>query len=115
MSETTEHRRHPRAPADFTLRLDADASCRVQDISASGIRCVTRTHLSPMTVVGLRLEIPVLINGQDSWVEVSCKGVVVRSRPLQEDAAEGYEVAIFFQGLTGREETAIASYVESTL
>ncbi|MEN8149859.1 MAG: PilZ domain-containing protein [Planctomycetota bacterium] len=115
MSETTEHRRHPRAPADFSLLLDADNSCRVQDISASGVRCVTHTHLSPMTVVGLRLEIPVHMNGEDSWAEVSCKGVVVRSRPLQEDAGEGYEVAIFFQGLADREETAIASYVESTL
>ena len=115
MSKTTELRRHPRATADFPLKMDADTSCRVQDISASGIRCVTRTHLSPMTVVGLRLEIPVHINGEDSWAEVSCKGVVVRSRPLQQDAGTGYEVAIFFQGLTGREETAIASFVESTL
>jgi len=115
VSETTEHRRHPRAPADFPLKLDADSSCKVQDISASGVRCITRTHLSPMTVVGLRLEIPVHMNGEDSWAEVSCKGVVVRCRPLQEDAQTRYEVAIFFQGLTGREETAIASFVESTL
>jgi len=115
VSETIEHRRHPRARADFPLKLDADSSCRVTDISASGVRCLCLSHLSPMTVVGLRLEIPVHTNGQDSWTEISCQGVVVRSRPRKQDEGTGYEVAIFFQGLTGRDETAIANYVEGTL
>jgi len=68
-----------------------------------------------MTVVGLRLEIPTHTNGRDSWTEISCQGVVVRCRPLQEDDGNGYEVAVFFQGMTGRDEMAIASYVEGTL
>jgi hypothetical protein len=68
-----------------------------------------------MTVVGLRLQVPVLSNGEESWTEISCQGVVVRSRPVPDVAPSGYEVAIFFQGLTGRDETLIASYVESTL
>lgn len=110
-----EHRRHPRAPADLPLHIDADTSCRVQDISASGVRCVSQTHVTPMTVVGLRLQIPATVNGEETWVEVACQGVVVRSRPLLDDASGGYEVAIFFQGITGRDETAIASYVESRL
>jgi hypothetical protein len=115
VSDTIEHRRHPRAPADFPVKLDADSSCRVTDISASGVRCHCLTHVPPMTVVGLRLEIPTHTNGRDSWTEICCQGVVVRSRPLPEDAGSGFEVAIFFQGMTGREEMAIASYVESTL
>jgi len=115
VSETIEHRRHPRAPAEFQLRLDADSSCRVKDISASGVCCICRSHLSPMTVVGLRLEVPVHVKGRDTWAEVSCQGVVVRSRPLSKDEGEGYEVAVFFQGLSGRDELVIASYVESTL
>jgi hypothetical protein len=115
VSDTIEHRRHPRAPADFALRLDADSSCRVTDISASGVRCLCPTRVSPMTVVGLRLEIPTHTNGRDSWTEISCQGVVVRCRPHEEDDGSRYEVAIFFQGMTGREEMAIASYVESRL
>lgn len=94
-----ERRRHPRVNATLPVLLGPLASAVVRDISRTGVRCITPQPFSPMTVVGLRLELPTGRDGDDAWVEVPCEGVVVRCRVLEEDGEGKYESAILFQNL----------------
>ena len=106
--QTTERRQHPRVAAGFKARFGPEAAAVVQDISRSGVRCHLDTPVSAMTVVELRLEIPV----GTSYREVPCRGVVVRSGILSDESPR-YEAAIFFQELAPEAREAIDAFVAS--
>ena len=107
--QTTERRQHPRVTAGFKARLGTEAAAVVHDISRSGVRCSLDTPVSAMTVVELRLEIPV----GTSYREVPCRGVVVRTESLGDESPR-YEAAIFFQDLAPEALEAIDAYVART-
>lgn len=56
----------------------------MQDISASGVRCLTDRPLALMTQVQLVLVIPSRSNGAGGNREIVCRGAVVRSHPITE-------------------------------
>jgi len=106
---TNERRKHPRAPARFRLRLDSTETCEVRDISLSGVRCICVNRVSPMTVVGLRIQVP----SEGGPSEVSGEGVVVRCRELEDAETDGFDLAIFFQGIDEDGRRVIEDYVQS--
>lgn len=112
MTQQLERRRYPRVTADIPARLDSRTSATVRDISRSGVRCVTESLLTPMTLVEFLLELPV---GTEKFEELQCRGVVVRSRVLDEVDGTKFEAAIFFQDLHGDARDRIESYVASRL
>jgi len=117
MSEevTIERRQHPRVPAGFPLKLDSLSEATVRDISRSGVCCVTSNPLSPMTLVGLLLELPTGRPGGDDHVPCPCRGVVVRCRALDDVKGPSYETAILFQDLEPDAVDMIGSYVDGQL
>ena len=110
-----EKRGHPRVVAELPLLLGPLSSATVRDISLTGVRCVTPTPLTPMTAVGLRLELPTGRTDASAWNEVLCEGVVVRCRVVEEVGETKYESAILFQGMGEYEREILSSFVERRL
>ena len=109
-----EKRQHPRVAARLPLKLGAVASAKVHDISHSGVRCITSNPLTPMTMVGLLLEIPE-DETDETYVEIPCQGVVVRSRVIEGEQSPSYEAAILFQDLEETARQLIDAYVNRHL
>jgi len=112
MAQQVERRRHPRVTADIPARLEARTSATVRDISRSGVRCVTESLLTPMTLVEFLLELP---TGDQGYEELQCRGVVVRSRVLDEDDGTKFEAAILFKDLDGDARDRVESFITSRL
>lgn len=112
MSEVSRERRAaPRVAADIPLRLapDAEASpAQLQNISTTGLCCVSGEALNEMTQVAIHLELP------GSAEPCAVNGVVVR---CERDRATtpGYEVAVYFTDMTPESRKAISDYVLSQL
>jgi hypothetical protein len=110
-----DKRKHPRVSAKLPVLLGPLSSAVVRDISRTGVRCVTPEPFSPMTVVGLRLELPTGREGDDAWVEVPCEGVVVRCRVLEKDGEGRYESAILFRNLGEDAERLLDEFVSGRI
>ena len=110
-----ENRRHPRVQADFPVRMGPLASVVVRDLSLSGVRCLSRYPITPMTMVGLRLEVPTGEDGPEAVSEITCQGVVVRCRVLEEGDEPRYETAILFQDLPPPDRERMSRYISSRL
>ena len=106
-----ERRRHPRAASEFGVRLGPSALARVRDISRAGVRCITRTPLSPMAVLGLTLELP----AGESFVELSCRGVVVRTVSVPDESGPQWEAAVLFTDLTDDQRSTLDRFVRRSL
>ena len=109
-----EKRQHVRVATRLPLKLGAVASARVHDISHAGVRCITSNPLTPMTMVGLLLEIPE-DETDETYVEIPCQGVVVRSKLVEGEQPPSYEAAILFQNLEEAAMNLIRDYVNRQL
>ena len=113
-----EKRKHPRAPADFGLRLneiDRETFATVVDISRAGVLCRSNRPFPPMTQVRIHLDLPV-IKGSPLSATVDAEGAVVRCQmqsPTSPDPV--YETAIFFTRLEDAPRAWIESYVLNRL
>ncbi|MHC4859452.1 MAG: PilZ domain-containing protein [Planctomycetota bacterium] len=110
-----ERRQQPRVRGGFPLKLGSLASATVRDISSAGVCCVTSGPLSPMTLVGLLLELPTGRSGEDAYVELPCEGVVVRCRVLHEPDDSRYETAILFKDLPEDSREILETFVDRRL
>ena len=105
----TERRAHPRAQADFPLKLGADGKlpARLKNISRSGLCCVVPEPLPELALAEAVVELP---DREDRAKTFHLQGAVVRCVPEKEG---GYEVALFFQFPPEEAQELISRYVES--
>jgi hypothetical protein len=83
---------------------------RVNDISVSGVRCVTDREFPIMTQVGLVLMLPAATGDPR---RITCQGAVVRSDAGRTvgDGAE-YDTAIFFTSMGDSDRAELGDFVE---
>lgn len=86
-----ERRLHPRytAPGRIELAVGDGEAAVLKDISLSGVACVSPKAFEEMTVLDVRMSLPV----DDEQVEFQAGGAVVRSEARPDG---GHLVAIFF-------------------
>lgn len=115
-----ERRRAPRARVAFPIELalpapaqegeaaTSRAHAEVCDLSLSGICCVTGRPIGVMTQLGLLLVLP----GADTAID--CRGAVVRSRKLGDEAGSArYETAIFFTSMAESDRMELQEFLQT--
>lgn len=94
---------------DLTFEFLGRVPSLSENVSQSGMVCRTSRKIEEMTIVDIRFELPKL---PDKWVE--CSGIVVNCEKKGADTATlPYEVAIFFDRISERDRTLLASFVKS--
>ena len=112
---TKERRIAPRVAERFTVSLQGPAAlieAESKNLSASGVYCLTKQWLAPMTKLAVDFSLP---QGGKA-ARIQCTGVVVRVEPIIANAVTtGYHLAIFFSDLSERQRTAIQQFVRERL
>lgn len=104
-----ERRRWPRANADVaaTVALEgATSEARVRDISRAGVCFYLDRPIPLMTVLELRMNLPVA----DGVRQVTGRGAVVRSEKISAHV-EHYEIAIFLHEMADPDRKCVEDYV----
>ena len=111
----TDRRRAPRVDTNLPVTVTGQGKpflVQTKNLSATGAYCTFRQFVSPMTKLGVRLEIA----GSASPRAIRCDGIVVRVDPPKPSRTRHhYDVAIFFQGLEDDDRFALARYLQRHL
>lgn len=105
-----DRRRHPRVPVDLPITIslaDGDHEARLRDISCAGICFFLDRRIQEMTVLRMRLDLPLPAGARES---IEGTGVVVRCEPLSPHL-DHYEVAVFLSDLAASDRERLESYV----
>jgi PilZ domain-containing protein len=115
-----ERRRAPRADAKLSMRVEGarDESARTQlvtesqNISASGVYCLSDHFLAPLSKVNLTLVLPKFGGRRGANELVKCDGIVVRCEPRQNSGVDKHwELACMFSGLDAARREMLADFV----
>lgn len=110
-----EKRRQPRLEKNLPLRISAgevDFVTETRNISSSGAYCRVSKYIAPLTKLNLTLLIPSLTQNKEKSHKVVCKGVVVRSQPVNSvNPPNEYSLAIFFNHIEKKDSILISQYV----
>jgi len=107
--EDDDRRRWPRANADLAATVALDGStneARVRDISRAGICFYLDRPIPLMTVLELRMSLPVA----DGMRQVTGRGAVVRSEKISAHV-EHYEIAVFLHEMADPDRKCVEEYV----
>ena len=105
-----ERRRHPRAPADWTVEIaleDGLHRARLRDVSRIGMCFHLERPIPMMTVLRVGLDLPVTGGVR----RVTGSGAVVRCQRIS-PALEHYEVAIFLHEMGEEDRDALGRHVD---
>lgn len=111
----SEKRLHPRISHQLPLRIAVngyDFSTSTQNVSCTGAYCCVNKYVPPFTKVAVKMTMPVKANGVVEKYTVDCKGVIVRT---DDESADGFNIAIFFNEITDTQKRKISQYVNQFL
>jgi hypothetical protein len=114
MKVAHERRRHPRARVALDVRIGVPgqaAPAQVQDLSASGVRCITERNLPLMSQVHLVLLVPDAGQGAGMRREILARGAVVRSEPVRTPGRTAFDTAIFFTQIEDSDRVEVQQFV----
>src|SRR5260221_5941519 len=115
-----ERRRAPRADAKLSMRVEGarDEIARSQlvtesqNISASGVYCLSDRFLAPLSKINLTLVLPRFGGRRGANELVKCEGIVVRCEPRQNSGVEKHwELACMFSGLDSTRRELLTDFV----
>ncbi|MEO5616853.1 MAG: PilZ domain-containing protein [Candidatus Eisenbacteria bacterium] len=114
-----ERRRMTRADAHLSMRLESpvpetEASQVVtesQNISASGVYCMSSHYLAPLSKVALTIVLPRVPGGRASKELIKCEGIVVRCDQPTRRGERPYQLACMFSGLEDEVRGRIDAFV----
>jgi c-di-GMP-binding flagellar brake protein YcgR len=114
-----ERRATARVDARLSMRLkgtraDGDLTQIVtesQNISASGVYCLSPHYLAPLSKVNLAIVLPRLPGGRGTKDIVSCEGIVVRCEASAPHRDGQYEMACVFTDLDARRRERVEEFV----
>jgi c-di-GMP-binding flagellar brake protein YcgR len=114
-----ERRATARADARLSMRLkgsraDGDLTQVVtesQNISASGVYCLSPHYLAPLSKVNLAIVLPRLPGGRGTKDIINCEGIVVRCEPGTHQTEGEYRLACMFTDLDPRRRERIEEFV----
>ena len=115
-TQPVERRKYPRISQDLPIRVAIngyDFMTSTSNISCTGAYCRIKKYLPPFTRVLVRLTLPIMNEIRNTFYDVSCKGVIVRSE--DNEAAGDFNIAIFFNNIKETERKKIAQYVNQFL
>ena len=112
-----ERRKQPRAKGTTGLLVGLESQTPgddIRDISLSGVCFTVEEPLEFMTQLMMTLIFPTEnAPAQESGGAIQCEGAVVRCEPIDSDAGNNYEVAVFFTRLEEAAKAAIEEYVKT--
>ena len=112
---TQERRAFPRVAKPLPLKLNiasCDAVTHTVNISASGVYCKVDKEIPLMSRVRIMLMMPDLTKEDKPPKGIEVDGVVVRQHPVLIDGqTRHYDVAIFFENLSGKDKGTISNYI----
>lgn len=114
-----ERRSSARVDARLSMRLkgeraDGDLTQIVtesQNISASGVYCISPHYLAPLSKVNLAIVLPRLPGGRGTKDIISCEGIVVRCEAAPPRSEGQYQLACVFTDLDVRRRERIEQFV----
>jgi c-di-GMP-binding flagellar brake protein YcgR len=114
-----ERRAEARVDARLSMRLkgtraDGDLTQIVtesQNISVSGVYCLSPHYLAPLSKVDLAIVLPRLPGGRGTKDIVSCEGIVVRCDACAHRSEGQYQLACMFTELDLRRRQRIEEFV----
>lgn len=115
-----ERRVSLRVDARLSMRVegtpDGGASAQIvtesQNISASGVYCLSSHFLPPLSKVQLTIVLPKLPGRAHSQELVKCEGIVVRCESLPQRKSETrYQLACMFSGLDRAKQDILEEFV----
>jgi c-di-GMP-binding flagellar brake protein YcgR len=118
-SRRKERRATARVDAHLSMRLrgaraDGDLTQIVtesQNISASGVYCLSPHYLAPLSKVNLAIVLPRVPGGRGTKDIISCEGIVVRCDGSAPRGEGHYELACVFTELDSRRRQRIEEFV----
>src|SRR5262245_9668618 len=117
---TMERRRSPRADARLSMRLEGERDpgareqlvTESQNISASGVYCLSEMFLPPLSKVNLTLVLPRFGSRRGPNELIKCEGIVVRCDPQHASASDKrWELACMFSDLDATRRARLADFV----
>jgi c-di-GMP-binding flagellar brake protein YcgR len=114
-----ERRKSARVDARLSMRLkgaraDGDLTQIVtesQNISASGVYCLSPHYLAPLSKVDLAMVLPRLPGGRGTKDIINCEGIVVRCEASAPRSEGEYQLACVFTDLDPRRRERIEEFV----
>lgn len=114
-----ERRESARVDARLSMRLkgaraDGDLTQIVtesQNISASGVYCLSPHYLAPLSKVDLAMVLPRLPGGRGTKDIINCEGIVVRCEAATPRSEGQYQLACVFTELDPRRRERIEEFV----
>ena len=115
-SQSSERRRHPRVKHNVPLKISSDEIDLVTDthnLSCSGAYCQVSRNIEPMTKLKIHLLLPFKKKEKIVTKKITCEGVVVRSESVSGE--NRYNIAIFFNDLSRKDNQTLSEYIHSGL
>ena len=114
-----ERRRMTRADAKLSMRLEtprpetdvAQVVTESQNISASGVYCISSHYLAPLSKVALTIVLPKVPGGRAAKELIKCEGIVVRCDQSTRRGERPYELACMFSELQDEVRSRIDAFV----
>lgn len=115
----TERRRMTRAEARLSMRMEppvpevegTQVVTESQNISASGVYCLSSHYLAPLSKVALTIVLPRVPGGRAAKELIKCEGIVVRCDQSTRRGERPYEVACMFSDLADDVRSRIDAFV----
>jgi len=114
-----ERRRTTRADARLSMRLEGAAEeslegqivTESQNISASGVYCMSSHYLAPLSKVALTIILPRVPGGRATKELIKCEGIVVRCEQSARRGERPFQLACMFSGLEDHVRQRIDAFV----
>jgi c-di-GMP-binding flagellar brake protein YcgR len=102
-----ERRRTTRADVKLSMRLESNAPetdgaqvvTESQNISASGVYCMSSHYLPPLSKVALTIVLPRVPGSRSTQELIKCEGIVVRCEQSAKRGERPYQLACMFSNL----------------
>jgi c-di-GMP-binding flagellar brake protein YcgR len=115
----SERRGNARADARLSMRVEAPPDERTssqivtesQNISASGVYCLSDHYLAPLSKVALTIVLPRLPGRRATEELIKCEGIVVRCEGPRRRSDKHYELACMFSDLDASRRERIDAFV----
>ena len=116
--ELTERRRAPRIDARLALQVERKVRGSAErpvtteslNLSSSGLYCHVRSHVAPLTKVGLTLLLPSFGRQGKKTQVINCEAIVVRCESVG-TAEPDYELACSFSDVRKEDRQLIEEYI----
>lgn len=114
-----ERRRMTRADARLSMRLEAGSPesdgaqvvTESQNISASGVYCMSSHYLAPLSKVALTIVLPGVPGTRSAKELIKCEGIVVRCEQNPKRSERPYQLACMFSELNDELRQRLDAFV----